>query len=495
MWELLLASTNEQINKSHITTALNGYATESWVTGKNYLTSVNISTISDLHSSWDAVLKAQKPNYLTAVSLSTISDLNSSWDTLLKNSPTIYVTRHPTISEVTNKQNLIIKLNGGTTEGTNMFTYNATSAKTVNITYSSVGAAASSHNHSWANITSGKPTTLSGYGITDAVTLNTTQYVTGEKIFGSTIYQGSSATVRRAISFVDGSWNCILSDTKGATILRGSIIRFQQVNGTDFATIQDGNFFIKGYTKFYYDITTYNNTLATTNKYITTNLKDRKDNIPWYSYGFTTNSYANHGYTVAMLSSYYGVHIRSGNIVYIESPSVGIGATNPSYKLDVNGTMRVQKTAEFDNNVGIGVENPSQRLQVYGNILASGGITCYSSDQRAKIVIEQINLSLKQISQAPTIRFKWNGWKIKYDGKVHVGGIAQYMQAVLPETVLEADGMLNLDYATTGYVFAVQTAKHLVKTDTEVEKLKKRVKKLEKQLKQLGYEEANIMDD
>lgn len=130
-----------------------------------------------------------------------------------------------------------------------------------------------------------------------------------------------------------------------------------------------------------------------------------------------------------------------------------------------------------------------------GNFLATGGITCYASDQRAKTVIEQISLSLKQIANAPTIRFKWNDWKIKDDGKTHIGGIAQYMQRLLPETVLEADGMLNLDYATTGYIFAVQTAKHLVKTDTEVEKLKRRVKKLEKQLKQLGYEEANIMDD
>jgi len=130
-----------------------------------------------------------------------------------------------------------------------------------------------------------------------------------------------------------------------------------------------------------------------------------------------------------------------------------------------------------------------------GNFLATGGITCYSSDQRAKTVIEQISLSLKQIANAPTIRFKWNDWKIKDDGKTHIGGIAQYMQKLLPETVLEADGALNMDYATTGYIFAVQTAKYLVKTDTEVEKLKKRVKKLEKQLKQLGYEEANIMDN
>ena len=108
-----------------------------------------------------------------------------------------------------------------------------------------------------------------------------------------------------------------------------------------------------------------------------------------------------------------------------------------------------------------------------GNFLATGGITCYASDQRAKTVIEQINLSLKQIANAPTIRFKWNDWKIKDDGKTHIGGIAQYMQKLLPETVLESDDMLNMDYATTGYIFAVQTAKHLVKTDTEVERLKK----------------------
>lgn len=109
---------------------------------------------------------------LTSVNIATISDLNSGWDSLLKAAPSIYVTRHPSISEVTNKQNLVIKLNNGTTEGTNLFTYNVTAAKTINITASSIGAAASSHNHSWSNITSGKPTTLSGYGITDAYTKN-----------------------------------------------------------------------------------------------------------------------------------------------------------------------------------------------------------------------------------------------------------------------------------------------------------------------------------
>ena len=41
--------------------------------------------------------------------------------------------------------NLVVKLNGGTTEGTNLFTFNGSAAKTINITPSAIGAAASSH--------------------------------------------------------------------------------------------------------------------------------------------------------------------------------------------------------------------------------------------------------------------------------------------------------------------------------------------------------------
>ena len=41
--------------------------------------------------------------------------------------------------------NLIIKLNNGATEGTNLFTYNGSAAKTINITPSAIGAAANSH--------------------------------------------------------------------------------------------------------------------------------------------------------------------------------------------------------------------------------------------------------------------------------------------------------------------------------------------------------------
>lgn len=42
-------------------------------------------------------------------------------------------------------QNLVVKLNGGSTEGTNLFTFNGSAAKTINITPSGIGAANSSH--------------------------------------------------------------------------------------------------------------------------------------------------------------------------------------------------------------------------------------------------------------------------------------------------------------------------------------------------------------
>lgn len=45
-------------------------------------------------------------------------------------------------------KSLTVKLNGGSTEGTNLFTFNGSAAKSVNITPSAIGAAASSHgNH------------------------------------------------------------------------------------------------------------------------------------------------------------------------------------------------------------------------------------------------------------------------------------------------------------------------------------------------------------
>lgn len=147
-----------------------------------------------------------------------------------------------------------------------------------------------------------------------------------------------------------------------------------------------------------------------------------------------------------------------------------------------NGNDRIY-IASDSGNVGIGTSSPSQKLHVSGNILATGGVTCYSSDARAKTIIEELNLSLKQISESPTIRFKWNGWNVEDDGKTHIGGIAQYVQNILPEAVLDANGILNMDYATTAYIYAVQTARHLEEANKEIASLKQQIALLKDELK------------
>ena len=89
------------------------------------------------------------------------------------------------------KAKMTVKLNGGTTEGTDLFTYNGSTAKTLNVTPSAIGAAASSHNHAASDINSGTlssdrlptvPVTKGGTGATDAATARTNLGITPANI-------------------------------------------------------------------------------------------------------------------------------------------------------------------------------------------------------------------------------------------------------------------------------------------------------------------------
>ncbi len=237
-------------------------------------------------------------------------------------------------------------------------------------------------------------------------------------------------------------------------------------------------------------------------------------NVGWYNetygggwYMTDTNwirSYNNQSiYTAGAMQAGNGFETSNANILrfinYTHTSVISWSWDNTygdCITFSIPGTNPQEKFMKLSHNRGLDL---SGNFIVSGNILATGGITAYQSDRRAKTVIENINLSLKQIANAPTVRFKWNNWRIKDDGKTHIGGIAQYTQMLLPEAVLEADNALNMDYATTGYIFAVQTARHLqtyeTRTDKKIRKLEKEVLYLKKQLKKLGYEEANIMDD
>lgn len=68
-------------------------------------------------------------------------------------------------------------------------------------------------NLDWSKITTGKPTTLAGYGITDAVTLTTAQTISGRKTFSQNIVFNNNG----GITYPDG--NVALRNSNGHTIL------------------------------------------------------------------------------------------------------------------------------------------------------------------------------------------------------------------------------------------------------------------------------------
>lgn len=548
MWAALEGATTEQINKTHLTTALNGYATESWVTSKNYLTSVSIATISDLHANWDALLKA---------------------------APSAYVTRWPTISEVTDRKNLIIKLNGGSTEGTNLFTYNVTGEKTINITPAGIGAAASSHNHSWSNITSGKPSTLSGYGITDAYTkadadgryVNTSgDTMSGQLVADGGIYLGygkaiqSSYTHLLKTGYEDGAGDYfeigIGGDNGVKMYLRGINNGTLVWNGNTVWNAANSNRSDANWSCYTLNASRINSSEYVNCAKIGHNTSDSKDGLPWYGMGYGNNN-------EMTFSGYGGVNIRTsfGNNVQFASNGLSHfyshvlikGSNRLSfddygggwYMQDVNwvrvygdkniytggaiqcggyvytgtgfrinyGTNSAFINVNWDGNKGdfVTFHTPGDNNQwfvmelwsngnVYtnGNFLAEGGSTFYGSDIRYKSIMQQVNLSLLDIAKAPSFVYRWNKKGMKCD-RLNLGGSAQYTQSVLPWAVEENDNFLSMDYATVAYTFAVHTARHLLtyesRTDKKIKKLENRVKYLEKQLKKLGYEEVRTLDD
>ena len=111
-----------------------------------------------------------------------------------------------------NPTSLVIKLNGGTTEETNMFTYDGSTAKSLSITPSAIGAAASSHTHSYAGSSS------VGGSANSAVKLATARNfsITGGAVASAVSFNGSSDVTLSVTSLntnylVNGSNTLVLS--------------------------------------------------------------------------------------------------------------------------------------------------------------------------------------------------------------------------------------------------------------------------------------------
>lgn len=144
------------------------------------------------------------------------------------------------------------------------------------------------------------------------------------------------------------------------------------------------------------------------------------------------------------------------------------------------------------------LDGVNRHLYINGNLMVTGGGTFYGSDIRYKSIIQQIKLSLLDIAKAPSFVYHWNKKEMICD-RLNIGGSAQYTQTILPWAVEEKNNLLTMDYATVAYTFAVHTARHLLtyesRTDKKIKKLEREIVILKKQLKKLGYEEVRTLDD
>ena len=105
------------------------------------------------------------------------------------------------------------------------------------------------------------------------------------------------------------------------------------------------------------------------------------------------------------------------------------------------------------------------------------------SDIRYKEVVNRFHLDVETIASASIIHFRW---KEGNDRELHVGGIAQEWQKILPEAVHEtSDGKLSLDYGLVGMVSAVSLANKVAEQQQRIDDLESRLKKLESMINRL----------
>ena len=151
------------------------------------------------------------------------------------------------------------------------------------------------------------------------------------------------------------------------------------------------------------------------------------------------------------------------------NPNGSFNALRPFYVELSTGTVRMGSSTlnvQQGGNVGIKNINPTYPLDVTGVIHATTGIFSdgymsakginTASDARLKRRMEDVALTVKDVAEAPVYRFAWiNG------GGIDVGSTAQYWAARVPElTHRLPDGIhLGLDYGKAALLSVVAVAR------------------------------------
>lgn len=185
--------------------------------------------------------------------------------------------------------------------------------------------------------------------------------------------------------------------------------------------------------------------------------------------------------------------IADGNVSIIRhfAPKSGSGTPGFSFHTITGGTLGWMGAAFSDNTLsyygfGSSPASPIVKIDTSGNLLTTGGITMYS-DERKKTILNHVELSLKQVADAPIIEHYYNSDDKK---TTHVGSIAQYWAGLNDWFCKEdGDGFLTMEIQNAALASAISVARELVryesKTDKQIRLLKKRICELEDEIETL----------
>lgn len=123
-------------------------------------------------------------------------------------------------------------------------------------------------------------------------------------------------------------------------------------------------------------------------------------------------------------------------------------------------------------NVGIGTTSPSYKLHVAGTIYATGSITERSDIRSKDVITYEWAPCLSVIAEAPIIRYTMKDDEQKRE---RIGSVAQYWYKVMPEaTQQDGNGILSMSYGEISLVNTIALARELKHLKAEIAELKKK---------------------
>jgi hypothetical protein len=286
-----------------------------------------------------------------------------------------------------------------------------------------------------------------------------------------------------------GSYSVITHSGSGSAGAVKASLGTATLNGSGSATVTTGGEFIA--------TTTGASSSTTLYGLKATALHDSSGTAPTTSYGLYGSSGANNGTTAGTLTNTYGVYARTacqGGLVtctnrysgyFTQQPGSNSSATN-NYGVYIGGIQGATNVYDlyaadvtannyFAGNVGMGITNPSYPLDVSGSIRATDYL--FSSDRRIKKNIQTIPRALEAAKALRGVSFTW-----KNDGRPSIGFIAQEVEKHFPELVkTDATGMKSVQYGNITAILLEAMKEYFSKNDEDKEQLKLRLATAEKE--------------